>query len=138
MNRRILCATLAACTICTGLVWRLAPLGLPPFLYKYGGSILWAAMVYWVLGILAPHMRSLPLAMIAVTVASCVELFRLIHSPALDAFRLTLTGKLLLGRVFSLRDIAAYGLAIAATAIVDASVIKHKLSALNRSTSRSV
>jgi hypothetical protein len=38
----------------------------------------------------------------------CVELFRLIHAPWLDEFRLTIAGALLLGRIFSAWDILAY------------------------------
>jgi hypothetical protein len=41
-----------------------------------------------------------------------VELFKLYHTPALDAFRLTLPGKLLLGRVFSLWDLIAYAVGV--------------------------
>jgi hypothetical protein len=42
-----------------------------------------------------------------------VELFRLVHAPGLDAFRLTLAGALLLGRIFSPWDMLAYGVGIA-------------------------
>jgi hypothetical protein len=38
---------LAGITIVAGLVLRLAPLGLPFAVTKWGGSVLWAAMVYW-------------------------------------------------------------------------------------------
>jgi hypothetical protein len=46
-------------------------------------------------------------------VATAVEVFKLYRSPGMDAFRLTLAGKLMLGRVFSGWDIAAYWVAIA-------------------------
>jgi hypothetical protein len=36
----------------------------------------------------------------------------LIHAPWLDAFRLTLPGALLLGRIFSLWNMLAYGVGI--------------------------
>jgi hypothetical protein len=120
IRHRIVYGALALLTIAAGLIWRLAPLGLPPLLYKYGGSILWAVMVYWLFAMLTPRTRPLHLALVAGLFACCVELFRLIHTPALDAFRLTLAGRLLLGRVFSRTDIAVYWLAIAATAIADA------------------
>lgn len=41
-------------------------------------------------------------------IAVGVELFRLVHTPWLDDFRLTLLGALLLGRIFSPWDILAY------------------------------
>jgi hypothetical protein len=118
-NRRLLCLVLAMFTIAAGLFWRLAPLGLPASLYKYGGSALWAAMVYWLVALVFPKLSPLKIAVLAALFAVAVELFRLYHAPALDSFRLTLAGHLLLGSFFSLRDIAAYWLAIAFTTIVD-------------------
>jgi hypothetical protein len=119
INRRLFCFLLASLTLAAGLVWRFAPLGLPPLSHKYGGSMLWAIMVYWIAALLLPRWPPLHLALCAALIAAAVELFRLIHAPALDAFRLTLAGRLLLGRVFSLFDIAAYWLAILFTAVVD-------------------
>jgi len=40
------------------------------------------------------------------------RLFRLVHTPWLDDFRLTLAGACLLGRIFSDWDILAYGAGI--------------------------
>jgi len=97
----------------------MAPLHLPPFLYKYGGSVLWAAMVYWLTAALLPRRRPIAVAATAATIAALVEFSRLLHTTGLDAFRLTLAGKLILGRFFSVRDIAAYWLAIAAAALID-------------------
>ena len=118
-HRRIRCLVFAAITIGGGLIWRLAPLGLPTFAYKYGGSALWAAMVYWLCAALFPAWRPLRTALVACAFAAVVELSRLHHTRAEDAFRLTVAGRLLLGRVFSLADIACYWLAITLTAIVD-------------------
>ena len=35
-------------TVVAGLVLRLVPLGLPQAMTKYGGSMLWALMIYWI------------------------------------------------------------------------------------------
>jgi hypothetical protein len=59
------------------------------------------------------------MAAIALTVAVCVELSRLVHAPWLDAFRLTIAGALLLGRIFSPWDIVAYAVGIALGAGLD-------------------
>ena len=40
----------AVVVIAGGLVWRLVPLGLSPFWLKYGGSVLWGAMVLLLFG----------------------------------------------------------------------------------------
>ena len=117
MGRRILTsiALLLAATA-AGLIWRMAPLHLPWFFYKYGGSMLWAVALYWLIVAILPRVAPTRIALIAAVAAAAVEFSRLWHTPGFDAFRLTLTGKLLLGRVFSLKNIAAYWLAIALTA----------------------
>ena len=58
-------------------------------------------------------------ALIAGAIATAVEFFKMYHSPAMDAFRLTLPGVLLLGRFFSVWDIVAYWIAISAGAFLD-------------------
>jgi len=118
-HRRSISIALVLATTLAGLVWRMAPLHLPYFFWKYGGSALWAADVYWLLAALLPRVRPAALALLASLVALAVEFSRLIDSPALEAFRLTLAGKLLLGSVFSPRNIVAYWVAIVATALID-------------------
>jgi threonine/homoserine efflux transporter RhtA len=59
------------------------------------------------------------MAAIAALIAIGVELFRLMHAPGLDAFRLTTAGALLLGRVFSPWNVVAYGFGIVAGALLD-------------------
>jgi hypothetical protein len=87
-------------------------LGLPPIVVKYGGSILWGAMVFLLVAIAAPRVSRPIIALISIVIAVCIEMFRLVHVPWLDAFRLTLAGALLLGRIFSIWDIFAYGIGI--------------------------
>jgi Protein of unknown function (DUF2809) len=110
---------LALATIVAGLILRLVPLGLPFFVTKYGGSVLWAAMVYLLLAGLWPRREPWVLGLIACVFATLVELSRLYHTPGLDAFRLTLAGALLLGRVFSRWHFPIYWIAIALTAELD-------------------
>lgn len=83
-------------------------LGLPAFIVKYGGSVLWATMLYMLLVALLPRMSPWQIGGLALAVTVIVEGSRLVHTPWLDSFRLTLTGALLLGRIFSLWNIAAY------------------------------
>ncbi|MGJ4971666.1 MULTISPECIES: DUF2809 domain-containing protein [unclassified Bradyrhizobium] len=96
--------------IALGLALRFAGLGLgaPAFIVKYGGSLLWATMVYMLLVALLPRMSPWQIGGLALAVTVIVEASRLIHTPWLDSFRLTLAGALLLGRIFSLWNIAAY------------------------------
>ncbi len=94
-------------------------LGLPGLVVKYGGSTLWAAMVFFLLALAWPASSRVRIAAIAAMIAVAVELFRLVHTPWLDAFRLTLAGALLLGRIFSPWDILAYGAGILLGALLD-------------------
>ena len=86
--------------------------GLSAIVVKYGGSALWAAMVYFLVAMAAPRESRLSIALISAAIAVGVELFRLIHAPWLDALRLTLLGALLLGRIFSAWNMLAYGVGI--------------------------
>lgn len=102
-----------------GLAIRFGHLGLPALVVKYGGSALWAVMIYW---IVSSFLSSWPVgraAVIAAILATLVEFFKLVHESGIDAFRHTLAGALLLGRVFSVWDIAVYWAAIATGAILD-------------------
>jgi hypothetical protein len=106
-------------TLLAGLAFRFARIGLPPFLVKYGGSFFWAMLIYWLITTVLARWRVSAAALLAAGVAVGVEFFKLVRTPALDAFRLTLPGVLVLGRFFSLWDIVAYLLAIGAAAAID-------------------
>ena len=115
LQESLIRAALALIVIACGLSlrWYGFPLGLPAFVVKYGGSLLWATMVFLLVGVLLPGMSRSRLAAIAVAIAIVVEFSRLVHAPWLDAFRLTTAGALLLGRIFSLWNLVAYAVGIA-------------------------
>lgn len=114
---RIRLLAAAAMVIICGLCLRAFgyEVGLPFVAVKYGGSVLWGAMVYLLLAAVLPSRWHGNEVHIAVLVVAVVELIRLVHFPALDAFRTTTAGALLLGRVFSLWNIVCYvgGIAVA-------------------------
>jgi hypothetical protein len=87
-------------------------LGLSPFIVKYGGSMLWATMIFLLVAIAASGQPRWRVALMSAAIAVGVELFRLVHAPWLDAYRLTTAGGLLLGRIFSLWNLLAYGVGI--------------------------
>jgi hypothetical protein len=112
---------LALVVIACGLSlrWFGFPLGLPAFVVKYGGSLLWATMVFLLVGALLSRLDRTQIAAIATVIAVLVELSRLVHAPWLDAFRLTTAGALLLGRIFSLWNVVAYVAGIVVGAWLD-------------------
>ena len=87
-------------------------LGLSVPVVKYGGSVLWGAMVFFLVAMSASLPSRPRIASMAAVIAIAVELFRLVHAPWLDDFRLTTAGALLLGRVFSVWNMLAYGVGI--------------------------
>ncbi|MBX9467112.1 MAG: DUF2809 domain-containing protein [Rhizobium sp.] len=122
MALRIRRLGIAVGIIACGLALRLGgyDIGLPYLLVKYGGSALWGAMVFFLLATLLPRQPLARLAILAIVVAALTEFSRLYHAPWLDAFRLTLAGALLLGRIFSWWNILAYALGIVLAAIFEA------------------
>jgi hypothetical protein len=119
MTRRIRAILLLAVTIPTGIAWRMLPLHLPYFAWKYGGSALWTVALYCLIAAIAPRLQPLKLALVSALFALLVELSRLVQQPTLEAFRRTLGGKLLLGSHFALKDIAAYWITIAILFFLD-------------------
>jgi Protein of unknown function (DUF2809) len=88
-------------------------LGLPAPVVKYGGSVLWGTMVFFIVAMIAGGQLRRNITLISISIAVCVELFRLVHTPWLDDFRLTMAGALLVGRVFSWWNMLAYAVGIA-------------------------
>ncbi|TXN41210.1 DUF2809 domain-containing protein [Methylobacterium sp. WL30] len=99
---------IALVLISVGLIWRLVPLGLNVLALKYGGSVLWAAMIYCLCAALLASQSITATVCLACCMALGTEMLRLYHEPWLDAFRLTLPGALLLGRIFSVWNLVAY------------------------------
>jgi hypothetical protein len=106
-------------TCALGVAVRFAHVGLPFFVVKYGGSMLWALAIYWFVSALLQWWRLPAVVLLTGAIATAVEFGKLCHWPWLESFRSTLAGVLLLGRYFSFRDIAAYWLAICAGALID-------------------
>lgn len=121
--RVVLALAMIVCGL--SLRWYGFRIGLPAFVVKYGGSLLWATMVFLLVGVLLPRLTRGQLAAIALAIATVVEFSRLVHTPWLDAFRLTMAGALLLGRIFSLWNLVAYAVGIAFGLWIDRLVATH-------------
>jgi hypothetical protein len=83
-------------------------------------------MIYWIAALLFPTWKVTSLIPATGAIATVVELIRLYDSPGLDAFRVTLPGVLLLGRVFSWWDILTYWVAILIAAGIDSLALRSK------------
>ncbi|WP_238303048.1 DUF2809 domain-containing protein [Sphingomonas phyllosphaerae] len=102
-----------------GLAIRKLPLDLPATIVKHGGSVLWASMIYWIVSTLRPGWTPRRSGIAAAVVTTLTEVSQRYHLPALDAFRRTNVGALLLGRVFSLRDVLTYAVTVGAAVAID-------------------
>jgi hypothetical protein len=116
---RLIYLGLALLCIAVGLLLRWPALGMPWAVGKYGGSMLWAAMVYFGLRMLFPMRRALVIAVAAAIIAALGEMTQLISIPWFDAYRETTIGHLIFGRTFAAEDIVAYWIGIAVAAALD-------------------
>lgn len=119
LRRRLLLFAAVLAAIAVGSALRLTRIGLPAGFVKYGGSTVWGTMVYAGIAFLLAGARIRTVIAIALAVAIASELFRLYQTPGLDAFRTTLAGQLLFGRIFSVWNIVAYAAGIVMAATVD-------------------
>ena len=127
MRRAATYLALMVVTLGAGLAVRFAPLGLPAAVVKYGGSTMWALMIYWVLALVRLRWSVRRVVVVSGVIATAVEIFKLYRSPGVDAFRGTLPGILLLGRYFSGWDILAYWVAVGVGAMVDLWVLRRRV-----------
>lgn len=83
------------------------------------GDIIWAAMIAWWVGAIAPGVSLRARIVTAVMICFAVELSQLYHTPSLDALRRTMAGRLTLGSGFDPRDLLAYILGVLAAASLE-------------------
>ncbi len=117
---------LALGTIALGLLVHLGGTSLGPVARDVLGDALWAAMIVWFTGILAPRARPWARWLGAYGMCVLVELSQLLHMPGLDALRNTRLGHLVLGNGFDPRDLLAYAAGVAVAALLDSLLIAHR------------
>jgi len=111
--------TLAIATIALGLVVHLHGSALGAAGQDFAGDTLWASMIMWWIGVLAPAARLSVRSVLALAICFIVETSQLYHTPTLDAIRGTTPGHLVLGSGFDPRDLVAYTVGVLAAAIVE-------------------
>jgi hypothetical protein len=112
-RNRVLYALLAVAVVASGLLWRSGFIPMPQWLSNTGGDALWALMVFVGFGFLLPRASTLLVALLALTFAWGIEFSQLYHTPWLDAIRVTIPGRMVLGNTFNWPDLLAYALGIA-------------------------
>jgi Protein of unknown function (DUF2809) len=122
LRARLGFVALALGTIAVGLVVHWRGTLLPATLRDFLGDALWAMMMGWWIGALAPNARLASRAGLALAICWIVEFSQLYRGPVLDAWRLTTPGQLILGTGFDPRDLGAYALGVLATVILELTV----------------
>jgi hypothetical protein len=127
-SRRSVAYLLLACgTIAVGLIVHLRGAALTPNARDVLGDALWAMMIVWWGGVLAPRARLGMRCMCAYAVCVIVELSQLYHTATLDAVRATTLGHLVLGSGFDSRDLVSYAAGVALAALLEWTIVRRRM-----------
>lgn len=117
-------AVLALSTILFGLLLQRTRALLPPMAADVLGDALWAMMIAWLAGTIAPGVPRGRRALGALGFCWMVEASQLYHARLLDAWRATTLGHLALGTDFDPRDLAAYALGVLAAYVLEPALLR--------------
>lgn len=118
-RKRIILICLVASTMALGFLSRSTLVTLPKLLASYAGDILWATMVYFIVGFIAPTWKTKKTAMVALAFAFTIEFSQLVHAPWIDQIRDHKIGALILGHTFIASDLVCYSVGVLLGAVVD-------------------
>jgi hypothetical protein len=121
--------SLLGLTVLLGLATRVRPDAFPALVARYGGDILWASMLVWLLALLRPGSTTTTRGLVAIGIATLVELSQLIQSPWLTAARATPIGALVLGQGFLWSDLVCYAIGVSLASLLDARLSRRLLPA---------
>lgn len=121
----------ALATIVVGLAVARAGHALPTALRDKLGDALWAVMIFWLTGVVAPRGAPWYRGIIAVVACFAVELSQLYHAPGIDALRSTTLGHLVLGNGFDAIDLVAYTIGVIVAVILER-VVRYPLATNGR------
>ena len=106
-------AAAVVATIGAGLASRAWSRHLPWWLAKNLGDALYATMVFWGVGFLAPRAQTWRVAFVVVAFCFAIEASQALHAPWIDGVRATTPGRLVLGQGFHAFDLLCYVLGVA-------------------------
>lgn len=113
---------LALTTVAVGLTVHRRGVMLPAAVRDVTGDALWAMMIAWGIGAIAPRTRASARAVAALVVCWAVELGQLVRTPLLDGWRGTTLGHLVLGSDFDPRDLGAYALGVGIALLLESRI----------------
>lgn len=110
---------LACATLLLGLWVHRGGLPMGASARDFTGDLLWATMLAWWIGAIAPQASQSRRGVTALGLCFAVELSQLVHTPAFDALRATTLGRLTLGSGFDPRDLVAYTVGVVVALVVE-------------------
>ncbi|ABS40708.1 DUF2809 domain-containing protein [Clostridium botulinum] len=102
-----------------GLCSRKLKYFIPDFLNVYLGDTLWALMIFMLFAFIFKGTKTKMVALMALAFCYLIEISQLYHSNWIDNIRKTTLGGLVLGYVFSWKDLLAYAIGIGIGIIVE-------------------
>ena len=126
MTRRLRFVALALATIALGLLIHLRGSSLGSTAQDIMGDGLYAMMIAWWIGAVAPNVRLLARSAAAYALCASIEVSQLWHAPVIDVIRATRLGALVLGSGFDPRDLASYACGVAIAAILELNVQRNR------------
>lgn len=95
---------------------------LPSFIGAYSGDVLWALMLFLVVGFSLADRSLVHRCIISLVLAFAVEVSQLYHAPWIDGIRSTTLGGLVLGFGFLWSDLVCYLVGIVAGALIELTI----------------
>lgn len=118
-RNRLLYAVMIIIVVVLGLYSRKMEDVIPDFLNTYLGDALWALMIFIALGFIFRVVETKRVALMGISFCYLIELSQLYHTNWIDNIRKTTFGGLVLGYVFSWKDLLAYALGIGVGVIIE-------------------
>ena len=122
---RLRYAVLALLTIGGGLASRTLLRSHPSIATTYGGDVLWAAMMYWLVRLAFPRAAISLAGAVALGIATAVEFGQLCRAEWIVALRATRLGSLALGRGFLWSDLICYATGVTVAIVIDIGMMTH-------------
>ena len=118
-RNRIVYLALVGLTVLAGLSSRNFSDVLPSWVQLYLGDVLWALMVFFILGFIFRRKSTWWIAMVALAFSFLIEFIQLYHAEWIDVIRHTRVGGLIFGFGFLWSDLVCYSIGILAGVVFE-------------------
>jgi hypothetical protein len=116
----------ALATMGAGLLWRARVFPLPRAAEKYGGDLLWALMILFLVRAISPRLSWRISGVAALGFCWAVEFSQLYRAAWIESVRHTRLGHLVLGAVFNWPDLLAYAAGVALGVLLTRSAFRQE------------